>query len=209
MASVAPDATESQHSRGFSYYYKEHGGPVSAGICQIGIFRDHIRLGFIHGAFLPDPEGLLVGEPKYKKHVRIYHYEQAPGNISRQLILASSRFDPYTLKERVRMMARHIKTIRWLGILLILGLCRMQAEWLNVHCSNPHHYRHRTIPQPLATPYAQEPAAGICASFEGEMVTVSLNPDIPDPRCAKVRRGSKAHRHQPDTKYAGSFDREL
>jgi hypothetical protein len=39
----------------------------------------------------------------------------------------------------------------------------------------------------LATPYAQQPAAGICASFEPEMVTVTLNPDIPDPRCTIVR----------------------
>ena len=100
VASIAPDATESQHSRGFSYYHKEHGGPVSAGICQIGIYRDHVRLGFIHGTFLPDPEGLLVGDPKYKKHLRIYSYEHAPWEYLRQLILASSRFDPYTLKER-------------------------------------------------------------------------------------------------------------
>lgn len=100
VASVAPDATESPHSRGFSYYYKERGGPVSAGICQIGIFRDHVRLGFIHGAFLPDPDGLLVGEPKYKKHVRIYHYDDAPWEYLRALIKASSRFDPYTLTMR-------------------------------------------------------------------------------------------------------------
>jgi hypothetical protein len=100
IASVAPEATESQHSRGFSYYHKERGGPVSAGICQIGIFPDHIRLGFIHGAFLPDPQGLLVGDPKYKKHLRIYQYEEAPWDYMRMLIEASSRFDPYTLKER-------------------------------------------------------------------------------------------------------------
>jgi hypothetical protein len=100
VASIAPKATEKQHSRGFSYYYKDRGGPVSAGICQIGIFTDHVRLGFIHGAFLPDPEGLLVGEPKYKKHLRIYHYEDAPWDYMRMLIEASSRFDPYTLKER-------------------------------------------------------------------------------------------------------------
>jgi len=99
VASVTPDATESQHSRGFSYYYKERGGPVSAGICQIGIFHDHIRLGFIHGAFLVDPEGLLVGEPKYKKHVRIYHYEEAPWEYLKQLIEDSSRFNPYSQKE--------------------------------------------------------------------------------------------------------------
>jgi hypothetical protein len=101
VASIAPGVTESQHSRGFSYYFKERGGPVSAGLCQIGIFADHVRLGFIHGAFLPDPQGLLVGEPKYKKHLRIYHYEDAPWDYIRNLIESSSRFDPYTLKERV------------------------------------------------------------------------------------------------------------
>jgi hypothetical protein len=101
VASVAPGATESQHSRGFSYYYKARGGQVSAGICQIGIYPDHIRLGFIHGAFLPDPQGLLVGEPKYKKHLRIYHYEGAPWEYMKMLIEASSRFDPHTLKERL------------------------------------------------------------------------------------------------------------
>jgi hypothetical protein len=100
VASVAPNATEKQHNRGFSYYFKERGGPVSAGICQIGIFSDHIRLGFIHGAFLPDPQGLLVGEPKYKKHIRLYSFEDAPWEYLRQLIEDSSRFDPYTLKER-------------------------------------------------------------------------------------------------------------
>ncbi len=100
VASIAPDATEKQHSRGFSYYDKARGGPVSAGICQIGIFRDHVRLGFIHGAFLSDPEHMLVGEPKYKKHMRIYHYDDAPWDYVRMLIEASARFDPYTLKMR-------------------------------------------------------------------------------------------------------------
>jgi hypothetical protein len=50
------------------------------------------------------------------------------------------------------------------------------------------------IPTPtyfLATPYAQSPAAGICASFEGEMVKVTLYADIPDPRCIKVRPDQK------------------
>jgi hypothetical protein len=102
VASIAPKATESQHSRGFSYYHKERGGPVSAGICQIGIFTDHVRLGFIHGAFLPDPLGLLMGEPRYKKHMRIYRYEDAPWEYIHKLIEASSNFDPYTLKVQAR-----------------------------------------------------------------------------------------------------------
>ena len=46
-------------------------------------------------------------------------------------------------------------------------------------------------PVGLSTAYAQSPAAGICASFDGEMVVVTLNPDIPDPRCSKVRANQK------------------
>ena len=42
-------------------------------------------------------------------------------------------------------------------------------------------------PHALATPYASEPAAGICASFEGEVVTVKINIDTSDPRCTRVR----------------------
>lgn len=100
VSRVAPGATERLHTRGFSYYLKDRGGPVSAGICQVGVFHDHIRLAFIHGAFLPDPQGLLVGEPKYKKHLRIYSYKDAPWDYMQQLIQASSHFDPHTLKER-------------------------------------------------------------------------------------------------------------
>jgi hypothetical protein len=96
VARVAPGATERQHSRGFSYYYKERGGPVSAGICQIMIFSDHVRLAFIHGAFIPDPEGLLVGKEKAKRYVRIDHYEDAPWEYLTGLVEAHSRFDPRT-----------------------------------------------------------------------------------------------------------------
>ncbi len=40
---------------------------------------------------------------------------------------------------------------------------------------------------PLATPYSDQPAAGICAEFPGEpVVTVEIMPDIPAPRCLKV-----------------------
>jgi hypothetical protein len=38
-----------------------------------------------------------------------------------------------------------------------------------------------------ATPYSQEPAAGICGEFEGSLVSVSLRQDVPDPRCVRVK----------------------
>jgi hypothetical protein len=98
IASVAPAATEAVHRNGFSYFFKERGGPVSAGVCQIGIQEDHVRLAFIHGAFLPDPKGLLEGDSQYKRFVRIQSYEDAPWDDLKDLITASSRFDPRSLQ---------------------------------------------------------------------------------------------------------------
>jgi hypothetical protein len=39
----------------------------------------------------------------------------------------------------------------------------------------------------LATPVADSPAAGICARFDGLLVTMQILPGIPDPRCVQVR----------------------
>ena len=100
IAEVAPDATEIIQWRGLTYYHQAHGGPVSAGICQIGIHPDHVRLAFIHGAFLPDPNHLLEGDRKAKRFVRIFQYDQAPWEDLRVLITLSARFDPYTQQFR-------------------------------------------------------------------------------------------------------------
>lgn len=94
IAEVAPFAAETRHSKGFSYFDDRRGGTVSAGICQIVIMEDHVRLAFIHGAFLPDPKGLLIGEAKYKKYIRINHYEEAPWGYLKDMIAASADFDP-------------------------------------------------------------------------------------------------------------------
>ena len=42
-------------------------------------------------------------------------------------------------------------------------------------------------PVQLATPIASQPAAGICGEAQGTVVTMTINPDIPDPRCVVVR----------------------
>ena len=97
IAAVAPNATEVSHSRGFSYYDDQRGGTVSAGICQISLFKDHVRLAFIHGAFLPDPKGLLVGDAKYKKYIRINSYEEAPWGYLKKMIIESAAFDPRSI----------------------------------------------------------------------------------------------------------------
>ena len=95
--SVAPDAAEVVRWGGLSYFHDGRGGIVSAGICQIGIHEDHIRLAFIHGAFLPDPRKLLRGTQKAKRFIELNSYDNAPWDDLKQLITASSLFDPRAL----------------------------------------------------------------------------------------------------------------
>lgn len=98
IASVAPDAVEVIRWGGLSYFHEGRGGIVSAGICQIGIEKDHIHLAFIHGKFLPDSHKLLVGTQKYKRYAETNSYENAPWNELKELITYASRFDPRTIQ---------------------------------------------------------------------------------------------------------------
>lgn len=99
VASCAPNATVELRRYGIVYYDAARGGPVSAGICQSLVKPDHIRLAFIHGAFLPDPAGLLEGHTFPKRFLRITNYDIAPWEAIRALIQAHSVFDPRSLPE--------------------------------------------------------------------------------------------------------------
>jgi hypothetical protein len=80
--------------RGGSVYYDAaRGGHVSAGICLTKIMPDHIRLGFIHGAFLSDPCRLLEGKTFPKRYVRIHSYDAANWDAIKQLIREHSLLD--------------------------------------------------------------------------------------------------------------------
>lgn len=96
--SVAPDATEVVRWGDLSYFHAGRGGIVSAGICQIGIHKEHVRLAFIHGAFLPDPRKLLCGTQRYKRFVEIDSYDNASWDDLKKLVLSASKFDPRSIK---------------------------------------------------------------------------------------------------------------
>jgi len=98
VVSVAPDAVEVIRWGGLSYFHEGRGGIVSAGICQIGIHKDHIRLAFIHGAFLSEPRGLFEGTQKYKRYLRLKSYDDVPWDYVKQLIEEASQFDPHSLQ---------------------------------------------------------------------------------------------------------------
>lgn len=97
---AAPDAVEVIRWGGLAYFHEGGSGIVSAGICQIGLYDDHVRLAFIHGAFLPDPYHLLEGNRKAKRYIRIFSYEKAHWEQLEKLIQASSSFNPRSLQEK-------------------------------------------------------------------------------------------------------------
>jgi hypothetical protein len=98
IASVAPDAAEVVRWGGLSYFHEGAGGIVSAGICQIGIHADHIRLAIVHGAFIKDPRHLFVGDQKYKRYVKIVSFDTAPWENLKDLITSSAQFKAKSLE---------------------------------------------------------------------------------------------------------------
>lgn len=92
--SICPHATERILWRGLSYHDATKGGPVRGAICQIELGRDQVRIAFIHGARLHDPEQLLGGDRLSKRHVIISSFEGAPWGSIGSLIEEASELNP-------------------------------------------------------------------------------------------------------------------
>lgn len=99
VTQVSPGAVAEIRRCGIVYYNAERGGPVSAGICQALIKPDHIRLAFIHGAYLPDPGHLLQGNTYPKRFINITNFDHAPWDLIQLWITTHAQFDPRTLLE--------------------------------------------------------------------------------------------------------------
>ena len=65
----------------------------------------------------------------------------------------------------------------YLGVCILLSACVFPGQDQPAPTNS--------VPMP-ATPYALQPAAGICGQAEGETVEVILEPGIPNPRCVQV-----------------------
>jgi len=98
LISCCPGASERILWGGLSYHDSTKGGPVRGAICQIEFHTDHVRLSFIHGVRLTDPQSLLQGDRKSKRYLRIPAYEEAPWDAIRGLIEAAARLDPATFE---------------------------------------------------------------------------------------------------------------
>jgi hypothetical protein len=102
VAAACPHATESVLWGSLSYHNEARGGRVKGAICLIEFARHEVRLSFIHGARLADPEAILTGHRLSKRYVPIRTYDGAPWEAIRGLIQQAAGLDPSTLAPLVR-----------------------------------------------------------------------------------------------------------
>jgi hypothetical protein len=64
---------------------------MSEHFCYLSVSKDHINVGFMYGAELPDPAKLLEGSGKLLRHVRITQMDQLSNPALRELIEVASK----------------------------------------------------------------------------------------------------------------------
>ena len=85
MRACGPDVRELLHD----------GHPTAcvgdAAFGYVNAFRDHVNVGFFHGAALPDPAGLLEGAGKCMRHVKVRWGRPVDAAALGELIAAAYR----------------------------------------------------------------------------------------------------------------------
>ena len=64
---------------------------MSEHFCYLSVSKNHINVGFMYGAELPDPNQLLEGSGKLLRHVRISQPEVLENPALRELLEAASK----------------------------------------------------------------------------------------------------------------------
>lgn len=80
-----------------SLCYSKRGRPygvIGGNVCMISPKDGALELGFIHGASLSDPQGLLEGSGKAKRHVKLKPDRDLRRNALKALVRAALSVDP-------------------------------------------------------------------------------------------------------------------
>ena len=77
-----------------SYQKPDPDGAIKGGVCQLSLRQNQVVIGFVHGAFLPDPGNLLTGTGKAKRFLPIPSPAFLKDPRLSALLRASTRFDP-------------------------------------------------------------------------------------------------------------------
>jgi hypothetical protein len=91
---AAPEAEETVLWGSLSYHRPDFGGRIKGAVCLITPRTDCVHLGFIHGAALSDPLGVLQGTAKVKRFVPIERVEDIDQDTLIALIRESANYDP-------------------------------------------------------------------------------------------------------------------
>lgn len=92
---AAPEAHEAIKFNSLCYYKPNQPyGVIGGNVCGIGVRGDCVCLSFIHGAFLPDPDGLLQGTAKAKRQIEIRSSADIRRPAFTRLIRAAVAYTP-------------------------------------------------------------------------------------------------------------------
>ena len=75
-----------------SYQEPDPGGAIKGGVCQISLRGGQVVIGFVHGAGLPDPAGLLIGTGKAKRFLPIPNLDSLKDKRRVALLRAAAHF---------------------------------------------------------------------------------------------------------------------
>ena len=91
---VYPEAWERPKMGGLAYFKEESSTPLVGMICHVAPAADRVEIGFIYGAFMPDPNNLLKGTQKAKRILTLSDYEAVPWEAIEDLIGEAVKVDP-------------------------------------------------------------------------------------------------------------------
>ena len=95
VLNAAPEAAETIKFNSLCYYKPDQPyGVIGGNICAIYARDDCVHLGFIHGAFLPDPEGRLQGTAKAKRYIELRSSKDLRRSALEKLIRAAVAHQP-------------------------------------------------------------------------------------------------------------------
>jgi hypothetical protein len=92
---VAPELHETVAFRSLCYFKPQRPYGVTGGnVCLIRTRGKSLLLSFLHGAFLPNPDGRLQGRGKAKRHIDVREHGDIERRAFKQLIRAAARHEP-------------------------------------------------------------------------------------------------------------------
>ncbi len=89
---VIPVATELFYE-GYNTIYYQIGANAARKVIYIEPYQEHVNLRFSYGTLLPDPEGLLQGISKQRRHVKLASVEDVARPAVRALLEAAYAFE--------------------------------------------------------------------------------------------------------------------